>query len=826
MKQKLKEKFNVGDKVKKTNFTKCVKMSKEVENLKNGVLNGDSVISNNHIQQQQHTKLNNSNVDSTTKAIVGGRLQFYKDGKFILELARAREGEKTGWISVPRKTFWPPTISTNSSTTFSKHESSTSLSYSDDNSSIQSSPWQRDHCWKQSRPRPNISKEMTFFYNRPTRLYLTGDCQKVSRLMRRRPLHKCGTIKFNDDNIKREKKVYGEDVVTSSTDKKSENESDGKESTSSSTSSPNDSKESISDTLENNNKLTDTTTASTTSTSVKMSQHKLDKILKKLADRISTKLALNGSSTNGHHANNNNNNNHTTSNLPPTSYSLASHIVNSINTQPHQHVSPRKRILRELEKVSLEDTKRSRPKTNATINGNVTATLNNNNNNHNNINNNTFSNGSLIKTEKAPTVSRPISSYSITSLLAHNTSTGCNNLNNNNSINSNDSLSTSHFHQQQQQQQRLSLNSPPTLPSAKSPQQMMHNKRKSPNTSPPRLNQSIGSPSQSPSPEHHAFHKYRPITTTPTSNAASSSPYNSSYHSPNYMRGSPSPHDRLRTTGNFQHSPSHYGTSSPQQQQNYSVGVAHRDSSLSPNVERSSTTSNNNNNNNNNRSTPTSSSSGIRTVPKKTAALRQQFSSPTMESSTKISKSATTAVQNMKNEKPMDVDSLLRPSALVPPSPISAALGHHPAASLSHYPYMYPPLSYLPPTVPPYYPSFYNPAMMAAAAAAAYRFPIPGYPQTANSLSPVSNTHAPSQITNPSSNHYDKNSNGHPRSSSISSSPPEATTTHHHSYVPTSPWNPISLTNHHHHSISDGNNLISKVKDEQSSDVPLNLSKH
>lgn len=86
MKQKLKEKFNVGDKVKKTSFTKCVKMSKEVENLKNGVLNGDSVIVNNHIQQQQQqqqTKLNNnSNVDSTTtKAIVGGRLQFYK-GKY------------------------------------------------------------------------------------------------------------------------------------------------------------------------------------------------------------------------------------------------------------------------------------------------------------------------------------------------------------------------------------------------------------------------------------------------------------------------------------------------------------------------------------------------------------------------------------------------------------------------------------------------------------------------------------------------------------------------------------------------------------------------
>ncbi len=52
----------------------------------------------------------------------------FLDGKFILELARAREGEKAGWISVPRKTFWPPTVITNSSTTFSKHESSTSLS--------------------------------------------------------------------------------------------------------------------------------------------------------------------------------------------------------------------------------------------------------------------------------------------------------------------------------------------------------------------------------------------------------------------------------------------------------------------------------------------------------------------------------------------------------------------------------------------------------------------------------------------------------------------------------------------------------------------------
>lgn len=92
MKQKLKEKINVGDKVKKPSFQKCAKMSKENENLKSGVLNGDSVVISkaNHIQQQQQQKLNNnnnSNVDreTTTKAIVGGRLQFYKGKKNSLK---------------------------------------------------------------------------------------------------------------------------------------------------------------------------------------------------------------------------------------------------------------------------------------------------------------------------------------------------------------------------------------------------------------------------------------------------------------------------------------------------------------------------------------------------------------------------------------------------------------------------------------------------------------------------------------------------------------------------------------------------------------------
>lgn len=48
------------------------------------------------------------------------------DGKFILELERAKEGERVSWVSVPRKTFWPPQgVAT---TVTCKQEGSTSLS--------------------------------------------------------------------------------------------------------------------------------------------------------------------------------------------------------------------------------------------------------------------------------------------------------------------------------------------------------------------------------------------------------------------------------------------------------------------------------------------------------------------------------------------------------------------------------------------------------------------------------------------------------------------------------------------------------------------------
>lgn len=87
MKQKLKEKISVGDKVKKPSLQKCLKMSKENENLKNGVLNGDSVITKNHSQQLKLN--NNSNVDRETAKIVGGRLQFYK-GKLSLPIRKLK----------------------------------------------------------------------------------------------------------------------------------------------------------------------------------------------------------------------------------------------------------------------------------------------------------------------------------------------------------------------------------------------------------------------------------------------------------------------------------------------------------------------------------------------------------------------------------------------------------------------------------------------------------------------------------------------------------------------------------------------------------------
>ncbi|KAJ8723751.1 hypothetical protein PYW07_007731 [Mythimna separata] len=159
-----------------TTLTTCTKMTEEVDR-RHGV-NGNS---------SSKGASEDAPVNSSALTATGGRLKFFKDGKFILELVRgcAREGERAGWVSVPRKTFWPPAAAPPTPPA-AAHPPSASLSVSDDNSSVQSSPWQRDHCWKQTAPRRNISKELAMYYCRPSTLH-TAAIEVASRLKRRRP---------------------------------------------------------------------------------------------------------------------------------------------------------------------------------------------------------------------------------------------------------------------------------------------------------------------------------------------------------------------------------------------------------------------------------------------------------------------------------------------------------------------------------------------------------------------------------------------------------------------------------------------------------------
>ncbi|XP_048522238.1 protein hairless, partial [Dendroctonus ponderosae] len=126
----------------------------------------------------------------------------FSDGKFILELERAREGERLSWVSVPRKTFWPPPGPATSTSAY-RQESSTSLSVSDDNSSVQSSPWQRDHSWKQTTPKRNISQEMVLFFFRPKqRRGYRGSCTR-----RRRPLSTVEDKEEESDAVHEKKEI-------------------------------------------------------------------------------------------------------------------------------------------------------------------------------------------------------------------------------------------------------------------------------------------------------------------------------------------------------------------------------------------------------------------------------------------------------------------------------------------------------------------------------------------------------------------------------------------------------------------------------------------
>lgn len=472
-------------------------------------------------------------------------------------------------------------------------------------------------------------------------------------------------------------------------------------------------------------------------------------IVKKLTEKLSsatitvsqttptTQSALNGNSRNVQSS---------------KTYSLANHIASAINSQPHQHVSPRKRILRELEKVSLEDIKCSRPKT---INGNSSSIT------------------SSTTSSPMPPVSRPISSYSITSLLAHKTNNNnnnngdnntknntsnnhhhnnnnSNNNNNNNINNNNDHLSDSTASQSEKSSASLSQQHSPSSDSPMHPHQMR--------TPPSSNGNSLHSPQQNSDHAHHAFHKYHPVTT----------------------RGSPSPsqgadslsNHSLRTTANF--SPS----------LNYSI----RESSSSPNTEKSSSS---------NRNTPPSTGRTIRTLPKKTAALRQQFSSPTMEKETQQNQQQQQPTPMITNEREKaEVEQIYKPSAFVSPH-------------LAYHPQMYPSINYLSQAMPPFYPAspFYDPAMMAVAAAA-YRFPtgmqpgIPlGYP---GSLWPMSPAQFPGPMPTPSMiQNEQRHSPSHQTPTQFKSS-----------YVPNSPWNPNLTSNH---PLIDKRESIEKSENEANS---------
>ncbi|XP_063387325.1 protein hairless [Cydia fagiglandana] len=159
-----------------TTLTTCSKMTEEVDR-RHGV-NGNS---------SSKTASEESPVATSAHSGSGGRLKFFKDGKFILELVRgcARAGERSGWVSVPRKTFWPP-AAPHTPPTPPAPGPTASLSVSDDNSSIHSSPWQRDHCWKQPAPRRNLSKELAMYYCRPAALTAQA-IRAGARAKRRRP---------------------------------------------------------------------------------------------------------------------------------------------------------------------------------------------------------------------------------------------------------------------------------------------------------------------------------------------------------------------------------------------------------------------------------------------------------------------------------------------------------------------------------------------------------------------------------------------------------------------------------------------------------------
>lgn len=211
---------------------------------------------------------------------------------------------------------------------------------SDDNSSVQSSPWQRDHCWKQNTPRQGINKELTF---------------SMQALPHMRHLRNLPYYSHKIQKKRRCPYVPIEVTVTNTTFTKC-------------------------------NRLTK---------SERRDRRKLSDIVQTLLDRVR------GPSNSGESV-----------------VCSSSFVVNHAKTvsvasgrMDPSIISPRKRILREMERVSLEDlgnSKRQRARS--------TSALPHNNNNNGSSGNCT----ATCSTPSQLSVKGSVSNYSITSLLGPN----------------------------------------------------------------------------------------------------------------------------------------------------------------------------------------------------------------------------------------------------------------------------------------------------------------------------------------------------------------------------------------------------------------------
>jgi hairless len=231
---------------------------------------------------------------------------------------------------------------------------------------------------------------MSLYFHRPSTLLPIDECLKFAKLKRRRP---------HDKKIQthRVKKIVKNEGTERSNNTQNSNENENSQPSSEPTANIPSTNPVPHDATGTNNKLK--------SSSVK-NRSTLTSIVKKLSEKNPTVISQNAR-------------------------------MSQLSISNHHHVSPRKRILRELEKVSLEDIttmKRSRAKTTVMSNSipSVSVAAHIKSPSSRNVNGNSTSEMTSLSPSIQQSSSRPISSYSITSLLGHNSESSKNSSNNNN----------------------------------------------------------------------------------------------------------------------------------------------------------------------------------------------------------------------------------------------------------------------------------------------------------------------------------------------------------------------------------------------------------